>query len=65
MLKRSKMFRAPTVNADEDFIENNNSKYILNVVGSLIYEEPATGDYSLNFYTAKLRQDSDDEPSLH
>ena len=27
----------------------------INVVGSLIYEEPATGDFSLNFYTAKLK----------
>ena len=27
----------------------------INVVGSLIYEEPATGDFSLNFYTAKFK----------
>lgn len=31
----------------------------INVVGSLIYEEPATGDFSLNFYTAKFKQEDE------
>ena len=37
----------------------------INVVGSLIYEEPATGDFSLNFYTAKFKQEDEQEPRLY
>ena len=55
------MYRSPTPYAEEyDTLDDKKDE--ISVVGSLIYEEPATGDLSLNFYSAKFKQETDLEP---
>ena len=54
---KPKMFRSPT-----PFIEDFDKmldKDQISVVGSLIYEEPATGDHSLSFYSAKFKNEAE------
>ena len=50
-LASKKMFRSPQT-FEEKVTPGIKEKIDINVVGSLIYEEPATGDFSLNFYSA-------------
>ena len=58
---KPKMYRSPTPFA-EDYEAMLESKEEISVIGSLIYEEPASGDYVLNFYSGKFKQDSVSEP---
>ena len=54
---KPKMYRSPT-----PFIEDYDKmleKDQISVIGSLIYEEPATGDYSLSFYSAKFKNETE------
>ena len=54
---KPKMYRSPTPFA-EDYEAMLENKEEISVIGSLIYEEPASGDYVLNFYSGKFKQDS-------
>ena len=53
-----RLFTSPQT-FEENVTPGIKEKVEINVVGSLIYEEPATGDFSLNFYTAKMKTEVD------